>query len=69
MWFLEKGGSGMKKYLITVIGCDDETEITQELTQEQFELLKVVADKITSKSSYGCMPIMEIKEFGNGEVE
>ena len=53
----------MKKvYEISVHGCDDSTTIKQELTFEEYELLKEIAEKITNTSSYGCMPTMGIRE-------
>lgn len=54
----------MKKiYEISVDGCDDSTEIKQELTFEEYEFLKMIAEKITNTSSYGCMPTMSIREI------
>lgn len=53
----------MKKiYEISVHGCDDSTTIKQELTFEEYELLKEIAEKITNTSYYGCMPTMGIRE-------
>ena len=51
----------MTKYKITVHGCDDSTGITHILLDEEYELLKEIADKITKASTYGCMPTMEIE--------
>ncbi|MEM0173682.1 MAG: hypothetical protein QXI16_04155 [Sulfolobaceae archaeon] len=54
-----------KKYKIIVDGCDDETIIIKELTEEEFKLIKSVADEITDTSESQCMPRMEIKEKEN----
>lgn len=60
----KKVGKKMKKkYIISVIGCDDETIIEKDLTMSEFELIQSVAKEITEKSEYICMPIMEIKEL------
>lgn len=52
-----------KMYEISVHGCDDSTTIKQELSFEEYELLKEIAEKITNTSTYGCMPTMGIKEI------
>ena len=52
-----------KKYVITVDGCDDSTEIIKELTLEEYELLVDVSAEITDASEYTCMPRMEITEY------
>ena len=57
----------MKKiYEISVHGCDDSTTIKKELTLEEYELLKEIAEKITNTSIYMCMPTMTIIEIGEG---
>ena len=52
-----------KMYEISVHGCDDSTIIKQELTFEEYELLKEIAEKITNTSTYVCMPTMGIEEI------
>lgn len=52
----------MKKYEITVYGCDDTTVVHMDLTPKQFELIKKLCDLVTETSTYQCMPTMEIKE-------
>ena len=52
-----------KMYEISVHGCDDSTTIKQELTLEEYELLKEIAEKVTNASTYGCMPTMGIEEI------
>ena len=49
-------------YEISVHGCDDSTTIKQELTFEEYELLKEIAEKITNTSTYGCMPTMTVRK-------
>lgn len=52
----------MKKYKVCVDGCDDSTSIEIELTDEQAETVRNVAERITEASTYGCMPKMSIDE-------
>ena len=52
-----------KKYVITVDGCDDSTEIIKELTLEEYELLVDVSAEITDASEYTCMPRMDIIKY------
>lgn len=48
---------------ITVYGCDDETSIEIELSYDEYQIIQIVADLITEKSSYPCMPTMEIEKI------
>ncbi|MBO8161372.1 MAG: hypothetical protein H0Z24_07010 [Thermosipho sp. (in: Bacteria)] len=50
------------KYKISLHGCDDSTTFEMELTEEEYKLLKKVADKSQEVSTYVCMPIMEIEK-------
>ena len=52
----------MKKYKISVDGCDDSSIFTMELTEDEAKLLKRVSDKCNETSTFHCMPTMEIKE-------
>lgn len=52
-----------KLYSIIVQGCDDSTRIEMELTLQEYELVKKIADKITETSTYSCMPRMTIEEL------
>ena len=47
-------------YTITLVGCDDETEIDMSLTYEQVLLVRQMVEKVAEASTYGCMPIMFI---------
>ncbi len=53
----------MKKYKITNMGCDDETEGVFEFTEEQYVFLKNVFSKLNENSTYGCMPTIYIDEI------
>ena len=52
----------MKKYLITLNGCDDTTECEIKLTNEQFETFMQIAKEINKHSTYGCEPTISIYE-------
>lgn len=52
----------MKKYKITNIGCDDETEGIFELSEEQYEFLNNVFTELNKNSHYGCMPKIYVDE-------
>jgi len=51
-----------ESYTIAVIGCDDTTEITMDLSKVQLELLNTLAQKSKEISTYGCMPVIEIRK-------
>ena len=55
----------MKKYKITLQGCDDVTYIPMELDEKDYELLTKLSIKSREISSYGCMPTMRIEEIDN----
>lgn len=50
----------MKKYLITLNGCDDTTECEIELRKEQLEIFIQIAKEINKKSTYACKPNISI---------
>jgi len=50
----------MKKYLITLNGCDDTTRCEIELTNEHFEIFMQIAKEINKHSTYGCEPNISI---------
>lgn len=50
----------MKEYQIRNIGCDDTTVGSFELTEDQYEFLKSVFEKLNKHSYYACMPTIEI---------
>ena len=56
--------SNARKYEITVTGCDDETIVYMELSAQEYELINHLADMISTRSAYSCMPVIEISEAG-----
>lgn len=52
----------MKLYNIILEGCDADTVIPIELTEEEFELIKKIGKLSQSISEYPCMPILLINE-------
>jgi hypothetical protein len=55
-------------YRIRVIGCDDETVVTRDLTETEAELLEAVAAEITEASEYDCMPRVTVELVAEGEA-
>lgn len=54
--------SDARKYEITVSGCDDQTTVHMELSAQEYELIDRLADLISTRSEYGCMPVMYVEE-------
>lgn len=54
--------SNARKYEITVTGCDDSTIVYMELSAQEYELINHLADLISTRSAYSCMPVMDIEE-------
>jgi hypothetical protein len=52
----------VKIYKITLVGCDDMTEMFYPLNDEQAELIKNICELSKEKSDYSCMPTMKIEE-------
>ena len=48
---------------IAIHGCDDSTYIQIECTEEQVAFIKMLCDKFSLASTYGCMPTMEIDGY------
>ena len=59
----------MKKYKIENSGCDDVTIDFFELTDEQYEFLKSIFEKLNQKSEYVCMPTIYIEPYIEPEDE
>lgn len=57
----------MKKYLITLNGCDDTTKCEIELTKNQLETFMQIAKEINKKSTYCCKPTISV--YDNYEKE
>ena len=49
-----------RKYLISLIGCDDATYLEKELSAEEYQFLYNLSKEINKNSAYGCQPTMEI---------
>ena len=61
---MDKGGNKtMKKYNITINGCDDSTEIEMVLTREGFAAVMELARVSHINSRYGCMPTINIEGY------
>ena len=51
-----------KEYLVVVQGCDDSTDIIIQADDIKFDIIKELADQVTKASTYGCQPVMSIRE-------
>lgn len=52
---------------VTVRGCDEQTDITVDLTSSEFAFLIAIAEKITAASQTGCMPKMAVVPHFHGD--
>ena len=59
----------MKKYLVTLRGCDDSTYKIIELTQKEYEICHRVLEEVSDESTYGCMPTAYIREAKEEDLE
>ena len=50
-----------RKYLISLVGCDDTTHLEKELSVEEYQFLHNLSKEINESSSYGCQPKMEVE--------
>ena len=57
----------MKKYKITLQGCDDCTYIPMELNEEEVQVIIKLSKRSKELSSYGCMPTLIIEEIEKEE--
>lgn len=57
------------KVKISCAGCDDTTTVEMEMDPAEVEAVRKVAAAITSASTYGCMPTMEVEEVVDGLAE
>lgn len=53
---------GKKKYIITLMGCDDYTDIPIELTNLELDLVKRISEKSKEISYISCMPVLLFHE-------
>ena len=49
------------KVNIQLIGCDDATIFDLEMSNEEYEFLKLVSRISYDTSSYNCMPVMKLE--------
>lgn len=60
----------MSRYIIRLDGCDDSTEFTMEIYDENdLDILKAVAKKSQEASTYNCQPMMRIYKEERAEVD
>lgn len=52
----------MKRYEISVDGCDDSTIVEMELNELELEFLKRFSKLVNETSTYGCMPTIDLIE-------
>lgn len=50
-----------RKYLISLVGCDDTTYLEKELSVAEYQFLYNLSKEINENSSYGCQPKMEVE--------
>lgn len=50
----------MKRYMITLVGCHDETSFFIPMTEEEKNFLQKIADLSKEFSESDCMPILKI---------
>lgn len=53
----------MKKYNITIKGCDASTEIEMVLSRDDIAAVMALAIMSHRNSRYGCMPTINIKGY------
>ncbi len=51
----------MAVYSIKLQGCDDNTRITMNLSDDEYKLIKRLAERSEELSEYKCMPVLKIK--------
>lgn len=52
----------MKTYNIRIVGCDESTHVTMNLTTKELEVITRLADRADEISSCVCEPTIEIEE-------
>lgn len=50
-----------RKYLISLVGCDDTTYLEKELSIAEYQFLYSLSKEINENSDYGCQPKMEVE--------
>lgn len=54
--------SNHKRYEICLKGCDDDTTFEMILSDNEAKTIKMICEASVQCSTYGCQPIMEMKE-------
>ena len=57
-----KRGGGMKRYKVSVDGCDDSTVVEMKLNELELDFLKRFSKLVNETSTYGCMPTIDLEE-------
>ena len=52
---------------IVLVGCDDETNIEMDVTEEQLKFLELLSEKSEEISEFNCMPIMKLYTYPEDE--
>ena len=52
----------MKRYKVSVDGCDDSTVVEMELSELELDFLKRFVKLVNETSTYGCMPTIYLEE-------
>jgi len=52
----------MKRVQIRLCGCDDETELLMDVTDEQRAFLEELAKRSAEASEYGCQPRLKVAD-------
>ncbi|MBO7611085.1 MAG: hypothetical protein J6T23_02615 [Elusimicrobia bacterium] len=53
----------MKKYFIVNLGCDDHTEFTLELTDEELKTILKFCNENNKVADYQCKPEIQVFEY------
>lgn len=53
-----------KKYVVGLNGCDDENQMTFDLTTAEFLLLEAIAAQSRRLAHYSCIPRLSIEAYG-----
>ena len=58
-----------KRYVISLLGCDDSTEFAMELTEEEAALMVRVGELSEQTSQCGCQPTLCIDEDDDEDAQ
>lgn len=59
----------MTLYLINLEGCHESTRLDVELSDEQYQLVKHIADRLTGAAADHCQPTMTIRQHTPADDE